>query len=370
MNLLADRPLRLLQPTRIPEIDWRNPLTCGLQMVFDGQSKAEVTRGKKFETSTGLRKGTSGGLGYEVVGATTVAQQPGMPFVSGTGATFYILVDHGTLSGSDQGLIGNGAQYNNTNFCVYASTAGALILFCSAASNSSSLMSTPSAGLHGFGVTYASGSATGYLDGAAKNTVSYTLTVPTAADTWLIGATATDMLSTEYLAGKFLLAAAWNRPLTVNEMRSLHANPWQIFKAPLRLLPSSGVAPQYLAPVSDVAAGSWLPSTGSDLYAMLDETSYSDTDYIYTTSATTATLGIASGGDPAVSTGHILRYRLLAGSGKIAVTLKQSSTTIASWGPHTLTGAAQDFAQTLTAGEADSITDYSALRVEFTSSLT
>jgi len=35
-----------------------------------------------------------------------------------------------------------------------------------------------------------------------------------------------------------------------------------------------------LAPVSDVAAGSWLPSSGSDLYAMVDETAYSDTDYI------------------------------------------------------------------------------------------
>ena len=53
-----------------------------------------------------------------------------------------------------------------------------------------------------------------------------------------------------------------------------------------------------------------------------------------------------------------------------SVALKQGSTTIASWGPHSLTGSAQDFAQTLTGGQADSITDYSALRVEFTSALT
>jgi hypothetical protein len=127
---------------------------------------------------------------------------------------------------------------------------------------------------------------------------------------------------------------------------------------------------QKLAPVSDVAAGSWLPSSGSDLYAMVDETAYSDTDYIYATSATTCTLALTSGSDPSSSSGHILRYRLLAGSGTIAVALKQGSTTIASWGPHSLTGSAQDFAQTLTGGQADSITDYSALRVEFTSALT
>jgi hypothetical protein len=138
---------------------------------------------------------------------------------------------------------------------------------------------------------------------------------------------------------------------------------------PVIILPVT-VTTQNLAPVSDVSAGSWTPSSGTDLYAMLDETAYSDADYIYATSATTCTLALASGSDPSSSTGHILRYRLLAGSGKIAVTLKQSTTTIASWGPHTLTGAAQDFAQTLTSGEADSITDYTALRVEFTSSLT
>lgn len=127
------------------------------------------------------------------------------------------------------------------------------------------------------------------------------------------------------------------------------------------------VTAQYLAPTSDVAAGAWTPSSGSDLYAMLDEAAYSDADYISATSASTCTLALASGSDPSSSSGHVLRYRLLSGSGTITVTLKQGSTTIASWGPHTLTGAAQDFAQTLTGGQADSITDYSALRVELTS---
>lgn len=130
-------------------------------------------------------------------------------------------------------------------------------------------------------------------------------------------------------------------------------------------LPVSGPAAQLLAPVSDVSAGGWTASSGSDLYAMLDESAYSDTDYIVSATASTCTLAIAAGSDPGVSTGHILRYRLLAGSGSVTATLKQGSTTIASWGPHTLTGSAQDFAQTLSAGEADSITDYSALRVEF-----
>lgn len=41
---------------------------------------------------------------------------------------------------------------------------------------------------------------------------------------------------------------------------------------------------QYARPISDVAAGGWLPSTGIDLYPMIDEPSpASDSDYIYST---------------------------------------------------------------------------------------
>jgi hypothetical protein len=134
------------------------------------------------------------------------------------------------------------------------------------------------------------------------------------------------------------------------------------------VLPVTGPAPQLLAPVSDVSAGGWTASSGSDLYAMLDESAYNDADYIVSSTASACTLAFAAGSDPGVSTGHVLRYRLLAGSGSVTAKLKQGTTTIATFGPHTLTGAAQDFAQTLSAGQADSITDYSALRVEFTAS--
>lgn len=128
------------------------------------------------------------------------------------------------------------------------------------------------------------------------------------------------------------------------------------------------VSVQLLAPISDLSAGGWSPSSGSDLYAMLDESAASDADYIVSSSATSCEIRLAVGADPGASTGHVLRYRLLAGSGSIAVALKQGSTTIASWGPHALTGAAQDFAQTLSGAEADSITDYSDLRVVLTAS--
>lgn len=161
----------------------------------------------------------------------------------------------------------------------------------------------------------------------------------------------------------------WDREISTAEYQRIYDNPWQLFEPVM--LPwffSVGGAPQLLAPIADLSAGGWTPSTGSDLYAVLDEGTASDADYVVSTTATSCELRIAVGSDPAVSTGHILRYRLLAGSGAVTAVLKQGSTTIASYGPHTLTGSAQDFSQTLTGGEADSITDYSDLRVVFTAS--
>jgi hypothetical protein len=170
------------------------------------------------------------------------------------------------------------------------------------------------------------------------------------------------------MLGGLTLVLRFDRVLDSREIKLLVDNPWQVFDPDIvqMWLPAGG-APQLLVPISDVSAGAWTPSSGSDLYAMLDESTYSDADYIVTSSASTCEMRVTTAGDPAVSTGHVLRYRLLAGTGSITALLKQGSTTIASYGPHTLTGSAQDFAQTLTGGEADSITDYSDLRVVFTS---
>ena len=38
---------------------------------------------------------------------------------------------------------------------------------------------------------------------------------------------------------------------------------------------------QYARPISDIAANGWLPSSGSDLFAMTNETSVNHANYIY-----------------------------------------------------------------------------------------
>ena len=125
------------------------------------------------------------------------------------------------------------------------------------------------------------------------------------------------------------------------------------------------VTAQYARPTSDVSAGTWTASSGSDLYAMLDETSANDSDYIVTTGASTCEVALGSLTDPASSSGHIVRYRISATSGGITVRLRQGTTTIATWAHAPAPTSLTTYAQTLTSGEADSITDYTALRLQF-----
>lgn len=125
------------------------------------------------------------------------------------------------------------------------------------------------------------------------------------------------------------------------------------------------VTAQYARPTSDVSAGTWTASSGSDLFAMLDETTANDTDYIVTTGTSTCEVALGTLTDPSSSSGHIVRYRIAADSGGITVRLRQGTTTIATWTHASAPTSLTTYAQTLAGGEADAITDYTTLRLQF-----
>ena len=128
--------------------------------------------------------------------------------------------------------------------------------------------------------------------------------------------------------------------------------------------------PQTAAPTSDISTGSWSPSTGSTLYGVLDEASPgSDTDFIYTATASdVCEVKFATMTDPTSSSGHKVRYRLKGnGTSGITVNLRQGSgTSIASWTHDPAPSTYTAYEQTLSSGEADTISDYSDLRLRFT----
>jgi hypothetical protein len=156
--------------------------------------------------------------------------------------------------------------------------------------------------------------------------------------------------------------------------RSLHEAPYQFLRTHTKrtyFFPSAGGTPQTLRPISDVSAGSWTPSSGSDLYAMLDETTPSDTDYIQSAtfpSNDVCEVKLATGTDPGVNTGHTVSYRIKGtmAAQNLTIQLRQGAgTLIKQWAHTNVPTTETTHEQTLSEGEAGNITDYSDLRLRF-----
>ncbi len=165
-------------------------------------------------------------------------------------------------------------------------------------------------------------------------------------------------------SGSIILSLIFNRVLSAAEVAIISANPWQIFKGRRSFL--SVAAVQTARPIADLSNTGWVPSSGADLHPMVGETVRDDGTYIAATAVgALCELDLADLADPAVSTGHLPTLVLSApGGGGITVRLRQGTTTIATWTYHP--GATPtEYTPALSGAEADSITDYTALRLQF-----
>ena len=125
-------------------------------------------------------------------------------------------------------------------------------------------------------------------------------------------------------------------------------------------------------PNADISVASWTPTPSSPatLYDKIDEASVNDGDFITDAdilTADTAEISLFAIVDPLSSLNHIIRVRGRKGSAgtvTVTVTLRQGATTIASFTPAFTTAFAL-YSYTLTGPEADGITDYTNLRLQF-----
>lgn len=115
--------------------------------------------------------------------------------------------------------------------------------------------------------------------------------------------------------------------------------------------------PRYARPASDVSPGSWLPSSGSSLAAMIDEPSADSSDYIYTTTLSMpAEVLLNPVVDPGTSSGQVVRFQAWdSAGGGVLVQLKQGATVIAAWNVAPLPSTPTIYARALTALECDAI---------------
>lgn len=131
---------------------------------------------------------------------------------------------------------------------------------------------------------------------------------------------------------------------------------------------------QFARPDSTVLAGSWVTGSAA-LWQAIDEVTASDADFISSSSGPVNDLtemGLSDVTDPVSSSGHLIRFRhaengaVTSANMVLRVRLLQGATVIAERSFNGVgTSYVTDATFTLTSGEADAITDYTNLRIEF-----
>lgn len=303
--------------------------------------------------------GPGGGFTEGPTGADTVAG-PFSVFVEGNnpgnGGTAPLFKSHDPATRDGFGLhVDDGISFTTNCFFYYSNNANR------AASNADALNANSELYAHRIAITANGTDVCFYSKNALNRTVANT-SLPNANP-----ARRTTVAGINFAQGlqSVSVVLVFNRVISLSEYQRLYECPAIVFEPETIPLFWSGVTAQFARPTSDASAGAWTASTGSDLYAMIDETAASDADYITTVNASTCEVALSTLSDPASSSGHIVRYRLSAEAGGVTVRLRQGTTTIASWTHSPAPSSLTNYAQTLSGGEADSITDYTALKIQF-----
>lgn len=136
---------------------------------------------------------------------------------------------------------------------------------------------------------------------------------------------------------------------------------------PIVVVPPVQDAPRFARLFSDISKGAWQPSSGNDLYALINEVTPDATNYMQASEPVPAELGLGPVADPGTSANQVVRYEAHASQGgRLTVTLKQGSTVISSRTHDTLPTSWTMHELRLTSQQCDAITNYRDLRLEFT----
>lgn len=131
---------------------------------------------------------------------------------------------------------------------------------------------------------------------------------------------------------------------------------------------TTSVETTFFRPLSDVSAGNWTPSTGAALFSTMNESAFSDAEYSQSGLNPTADAMKVRFGAPGtrpVNTNHTFRYRIrVQGTLAMTVRLKQGVTTIKTWTHSPAPTSYTTFEQTLTEGEAATLTAGDAMDLE------
>jgi len=381
MHVQLIRRVRTSQPSTSVKVDFANPITKGLSGVIRLDACAEVVNGKLYTaTGTKLQRsiiGTGRGFGSTDGAGTTDKVLTDIVGTQGP-RTYFVLAKLNGWGGGNLGRFFEGTTSSKELFYINnAAGNGGLIYWRQFSSGPRTALTVdPNSISDQFGkitsysVSFDSSSPSNqaelYIAGK-RYAFSSLDSVPTgtanSTGAFYIGNRGTDNLRN--IDGTIYLVLVFDRMLSAAEHKSLTEKPWQVFAPETIPLFWSGVTAQFLRPISDVSNSGWTPSSGSDLFPMIGETTRNDATYISAieAGATCEVLLGTSDGDPLSSVNHLPRIVMSAGSGGIIIRLKQGATLIKEWTYSSLAGSDTLYEPTLTGGEIDSITDYTDLRL-------
>jgi hypothetical protein len=330
--ILARRPWTS-QPQVAARVDWSNPLTRGLCFLvnYADPSLRNLATGDypTLEETLAHGVGLPGRTGY-ATSQPGIASWPGVITTStgdGLGAFTLLSLSAPIVESNRCALLSQADGIGYIEQCyllantdaVYASNAGWLT-FGSSYGLTTALTGLIDGGWHCYVVTRTSGTSGEHVY-AVDGRDAYAPFTESTGDIFFSAASARIYASgiksyTDWTrAHPHAVQAAWNRYLTATERSQVSRNPWQLFERPSRRLwAPSGAAPSASRPSADISVTGWAASTGTDLYAMLDEGAYDDADYIYSnvSGISDAVFGIA----PTMAAGdHTLNFRAFTNTG-------------------------------------------------------
>ncbi len=229
------------QPQSAPEIDWANPLTRGLGFLLNGGTKHNALNGAPPTVSQLGKSYTPLGSVTQLAPTTNLYDQYDCE-ITGSEVSLFMLATPGGTQTFDQvlsvGVVGNTTTGYGIAFKTDPSSPPHMRACAWTAANGFTAAVDPTAWNVGgkpvfFVMTFGGGFLTLYRNGVQVASTADSNAFVVAANTIVIGAGQNGYWSAD--SDKLHIAGFYNRLLSPAEIKSLSANPWQIFRKQRRL---------------------------------------------------------------------------------------------------------------------------------------
>lgn len=346
-------------------IDWKNPITNGLQVAINGAFSYDFASRLIPGLNTAKIVSTDNGECLNFDGTSNTRHQYYSSPVNVNGITIFAVARALAVDGAFLGVYQIGATRNNSYIMVDVAPGNIIAVTRSDTvySIATGRVYTPGA-WHKVLATFKASRRTIRVDEDAE--VTDVTTVNASGINTVVAGGWIDNLDTfsSGLNGDIRIGLIWNRELSDPEKNSIMDNPDQVFlnyQTPNIFIPRYG---QILRPNGVISAGNWVSSLGGSLEAAINETTPDLNNYISTVNASTCELSFTDPSAPIALIDDTVRYCCAADSGTMKFSLMQGVTIIASWTHDPAPTTPTFFAQPLNSGQVAAITDYASLTLK------